>query len=350
MVTAVQRAAGVFLLSQILLAALPRPLAHAQRQSVVFIAPHQLPQDTIDALDEAVSAHVSLLGVHLVFLTAEDAEAGLEERMTQAEAQANAHEAVGVFWIDVRPSGRWFLYIMDRNGAHVVVRPLSTGEASVDAAIETAAVIAGSATDALIKQQSVEARLAAPEPREPVERDSELRLELAYSGTVFSPSWPWVHGLAMGAAWLWPSGPYLGVSYIWSPPIVVKDQDAIFQVTRYPISLLGGARLPIVKGLEIGGELALGIEVRARDTTYSDPMLNAVESQTRVVYLASLRGVIEYRLLDWLAILARVSPEFVFNSFDYKKRGIDPGNLELTTYLSPYELRFTAQLGLAIIR
>jgi hypothetical protein len=349
MVTAVQRAAGLFVFSQILLAALPLPFAHAQRQSVVFIAPSQLPQDTIDALDEAVAAQVSLLGVHLLFLTAEAGETGLEERMAQAVAQARAHDAVGVFWVDVRPSGRWFLYIMDRDGAHVVVRPLSGDNGSVDAIIETAALIAFSATDALLKQQSVEARLAVPDHHEPEPPDSELRLELGYAGTVFSPSVPWVHGLSIGASWLWPSGPYLGLSYIWSPPIVIDDQETTFQVTRYPIALHGGARVRVLSGLDIGGELALGIEVRARETKLADLPLGPLPPQTRTVYLASLRGVVQYRITDWLAILARACPELVFNNFDYKKR-TESGNPELTTYLSPYELRFTAQLGLAIIR
>lgn len=349
MVTAVQRAAGVFVLGQILLAALPLPLAHAQRQAVVFIAPPQVPEETIQALDEAVAAHVSLLGVDLVFLTAERLDAGLEERMTLAEAQAQNHDAIGVFWIDVRPSGRWFLYIMDRSGAHVVVRPLSTSDASVDAAIETAAVIAGSATDALLKQQSVEARLTQPEKRKPERRDSELRLELAYSGTIFSPSVPWVHGLAMGGSWLWASGPYVGLSYTWSPPVVVERPEARFQVTRYPILLHGGARVRVLDALEVGGELALGIELRARETTFADAPLGEVSSQTRPVYVASLRGVIEFRITEWLAILARVCPELVINSFDYLKK-TEPGDPEVTVYLSPYELRFTAQLGLAIVR
>jgi hypothetical protein len=44
-----------------------------------------------------------------------------------------------------------------------------------------------------------------------------------------------------------------------------------------------------------------------------------------------------------------VSPELTLNSFDYLKQPSDPGKSPLR-YLSPYELRFTAQLGLAIIR
>lgn len=346
---AVQRTVGVFVLGQLLLAALPYAAAQARTQTVVFIAPPELAADTIDALDEAVSAHVSLLGARLVFLGTGERGAGLEERMAQAGEQARAHDAVGSFWIDVRPSGRWFLYIMDRSGAHVVVRPLSDSSASVEARIEAAAVIVVSATDALLKQESLEARLSVPEAHEAVPAESELRLELTYTGTMFSPSVPWIHGVSIGASWLWPSGPYLGLSYTWSPPIHVEDtSETKFQITRYPLALHGGARRHVGAGFEVGGEVALGIEVRSRHTYFSILELDETPDTTRVVYFAGLRGVVSWRATSWLAILARVSPELVFNSFDYVKQ--DESGKPERVYLSPYELRFTAQFGLAIIR
>ncbi|HKU40606.1 MAG TPA: hypothetical protein VJR89_20740 [Polyangiales bacterium] len=340
-----QRAVGVFVLSQLALAALP--YAAAAAQTVVFIAPPQLSSEIIESLDEAVSAHVSLLGAKLVFLTADEQNSGLEERMSQAGAQARAHDAVGVFWIEVRPSGRWFLYIMDRAGAHVVVRPLSGEEASVDARIEAAAVIAGSAADALLKQQSLEARLGVPERSPPPE--SELRLELAYSGTLFSPNVGWLNGVSVGAGWYWASGPYLGLGYTWGPPIRIEDPETIFEVSRHPLSLHGGARLQAGGGFEVGGEVALGIEFRARETLWSIEQLTELSSTTRVVYFAGLRGVVTWRATGWLAILLRVSPELVFNSFDYEKLA-ESENSVARVYLSPYALRFSAQLGLAVIR
>jgi hypothetical protein len=327
--------------------------ARADDSAIVFIAPPALSTDLTDALDEAVSAQVSLTGARLVFLIAADDDSGLEERMSQAEALAQEHNAAGVFWIDARPNRRWFLYIMDRSGAHIVVRPLSVEGASMDAAIEAAAVIAGSASDALLKQQSLEERLAVPPPAAPPE--AALRLELGYSGTVFAPSVPWINGLWVGAAWLWPSGPYFGLSYVWSPPVRVADDanEVTLEITRYPVWLQGGLRLKplqsLLPRLDIAGELALGLEVRTRTTAKVASKLDAKDRETRATYLTSVRLVIEYRITDWLAVLARVSPELTLNGFDYMREPAKAGNPGLV-YLSPYTLRFTAQLGLAIIR
>jgi hypothetical protein len=352
MVRDVVRGLGFSFVAQLLLAGVVVSGARADDQAIVFIAPPGLSTDLTDALDEAVSAQVSLVGARLVFLTASDDDAGLEERMSQAEVLAREHHAAGVFWIDARPSRRWFLYIMDRSGAHVVVRPLSVEGASMDAAIEAAALIAGSATDALLKQQSVEARLEAPPPAAAPEEEA-LRLELGYSGTDFAPYVPWIHGLWVGASWLWPSGPYVGLSYVWSPPIRIDNEEVSFELARYPIWLQGGVRLKPLPGflprLELGGELALGVEIRTRTTTDAIPQLASKDRSTRPTYLTSVRLVAEYRLTDWLAVVARVSPELTLNRFDYLKQPSDPGKSPLR-YLSPYELRFTAQLGLAIIR
>ncbi len=322
-----------------------------EQPAIVFIAPPGLASELTNALDEAVSAQVSLVGARLVFLTAADDDAGLEERMSQAERLAEEHDAAGVFWIDARPSRRWFLYIMDRSGAHVVVRPLSVEGASMDAAIEAAAVIAGSATDALIKQQSVETRLQQPlPPPPPAAPPSEaLRLDVGYSATIFAPSTGWIHGLVVGASWLWPSGPYVGLNYTWSPPVQYSDEETSFELARYPLWLYGGVRIEALRGLEVGGELALGLEVRTRTTTWRIPGLASTDSTTRGTYLTSVRLAVSYRITEWLSILGRASPELVLNNFDYKKQPREAGNPELT-YLSPYQLRFTAQIGLAIIR
>jgi hypothetical protein len=336
---------------QLFLAGMLSQTAQAQDPAIVFIAPPGLSAELTDALDEAVSAQVSLVGARLVFLTAQDDEAGLEERMTQAEALANEHDAAGVFWIDARPSRRWFLYIMDRTGAHVVVRPLSAEGASMDAAIEAAAVIAGSATEALIKQQSIETRLgAAPPPPPPAAPPSEaLRLELGYSPTLFSPNVGWIHGLFVGTSWLWPSGPYVGISYIWSPPVRIVDEEATFELARYPIWLTGGVRIRLLNWLEIGGELGLGLEIRTRTTTARIFELASTDRTTRGTYLTAIRLAVSWRITDWLSIVGRASPELVLNDFEYRKQAAETGNPELT-YLSPYQLRFTAQVGLAIFR
>jgi hypothetical protein len=348
----VLRGLGFSFVAQLLLAGMFVRAARAEQPAIVFIAPPGLSAELTDALDDAVSAQVSLVGARLVFLIADDDDAGLEERMSQAEALADEHDAAGVFWIDARPSRRWFLYIMDRSGAHVVVRPLSVEGASMDAAIEAAAVIAGSASDALLKQQSLEARLAAPPPAAPPP-EAALRLEFGYSGSVFAPGLPWINGLWIGAAWLWPSGPYVGLSYVWSPPIRIDDDEVTFELARYPVWLQGGLRLKplasLLPRLDIAGELGLGLEVRTRTTSQTIPQLDAINHKTRPTYLTSVRLVIEYRLTSWLTVLARLSPELTLNGFDYARPPTKAGNPG-EIYLSPYTLRFTAQLGLAIIR
>lgn len=347
------RGLGFLFVAQLVLAGMLIRAARAADPAIVFIAPPGLPSELTDALDEAVSAQVSLVGARLVFLTAADDGAGLEERMSQAEALAEEHDAAGVFWIDARPNRRWFLYIMDRSGAHVVVRPLSVEGASMDAAIEAAALIAGSASDALLKQQSVETRLETPPPAA-APPEAALRLELGYAGTVFAPSVPWINGLWVGAAWQWPSGPYAGVSYVWSPPVRLVDLDYVtFEVARHPVWLQGGVRLKpfprLLPRFGVAGELGLGLEIRTRTTTDTIRELAETARTTRYAYLTSVRLVAEYQLTDWLVILARASPELTLNSFDYTNAPTEAEKPGLT-YLSPYTLRFTAQLGLAIIR
>jgi hypothetical protein len=222
----------------------------------------------------------------------------------------------------------------------------------MDTAIEAAAVIAGSASDALLKQQSVETRLEVPPPAAPPPPESALQLELGYSGTLFSPRVPWVHGLWFGAGWMWPAGPYFGVSYVWSPPIRIVD-EVTFELTRYPIWVQGGVRLkPLpqaLPNLEVAGELAVGLEIRTRSTTKTIIEVESTNRATRASYLTSVRFVGQYRLNSWLAIVLRLSPELTLNNFDYMKLPAEPGKAGLT-YLSPYILRFTAQLGLTIMR
>lgn len=347
-VRGVWRALALVVISQVLLAGVLGRCARAQRHRVVFIAPAGLAPDTASTLADAIATQVSLAGAELVYLQADRPEAALEERMRDAESLAETHRAAGVFWMDTRPSGRWFLYITDHTGEHVVVRPLAVEDASVDAAIEAAAVIAGSATDALLKQRPLEGELvpAARVPPPPVP-EPELRLELAYTRALFSPQ-RWVDGIAVGGSWLWPSGPYLGLMYLWSPPIQVYD-EVDFEVTRHPIWLHGGARVSVVPRVQVGVELAFGVEVRQRVTTRANFDLDTgPRTDTRPVWMTAVRLAVEWRITEWLAILGRASPELALDTFDYAK---DTGNAENPeVYLSAYQLRFTGMLGIAIIR
>jgi hypothetical protein len=126
-------------------------------------------------------------------------------------------------------------------------------------------------------------------------------------------------------------------------------EEVTFELARYPIWLTGGVRITLLDRLAIGGELGLGAEIRTRTTTARTFELSSTDRTTRGTYLTSIRVAVSWRITEWLSIVGRASPELVLNNFEYRKRAAETGNPELT-YLSPYQLRFTAQVGLAIVR
>lgn len=336
---------GIFIAVVVSLA---RPAIARPEPSIVFIAPQRVSIDTQDALEDALGAQVALLGARLYFRTADDTPAGLEPVLTRAKALAHEHAALGVMWLDAQPSGRWFLYILDSESEQIVVRPLSA-ESSLDATIEAVALIARSATEALMRRAELEdvpPPAAAPEPPP----GDGLRLEVGYAGFTLSPKFPWLSGLAVGAAWIWRSGPYAGLGYVWYPAALVDVQAVAFTVTPYPITARGGYRFKVLENLAVSAELSAGIELRTRETLRSIPELTDTGDSTKPVYFFGLSAGADVRLTDWLSLTARIGPEFVFGTRDYVTVSRIPMSTPVYLLMGPYPQRFTAAFGLAIIR
>jgi hypothetical protein len=331
-------------------ALLARAAAAQAEPTIVFIAPQRVSIDTQDALEDALGAQVSLVGARLNFRTADDATAGLEPILTRAKTLAREHAALGVMWLDAQPSGRWFLYIMDAGSDEIVVRPLSAESTSLEATIEAVAVIARSATEALMRRADLDAGPPVPVAQAPLPPADGLRLEVGYAGFTLSPRIPWLSGLAVGAAWMWRSGPYAGLSYVWYPPAVVETAAVDFSVTPYPISARGGYRFDVLDNLTVSAELAVGIELRTRETLRSIPELTDTGDSTKPVYFLGIAAAADVRLTEWLSLTARISPELVFRTRDYVTVSRIPMSTPIYLLMGPYPQRFTASLGLAIIR
>jgi hypothetical protein len=363
---AMPRALVEFRSRALLLGALLLMAADARAQApppptVVFFAPLALDAELRAALEDAIDAQLMQLPARLQIELRADPVLAIEKRMEALKHTARGHEAVALFWLEVRSSERWFLYVIDPRAERVVLRQLSAKLESPEAAIEAVALIVRASSESLLHGQP----LTAAEPEAPAKEDaprapwptvlaeeprSRLRVAASYVGTTFARRLNWQHGLALRAAWLWPSGPYVGVGYTFFEPADFDHPDVHFTIDRYPVSAHAGLRFA-VGDFTFTGELGLEVELRSRQTV-SARVLDPEKPERKVLYSICPKLEAEYALTSWLRVFTSVGPDFVLGNFPYLLDLSPPGGPEVPkqTIVEPHWMRLTAMLGVGIIR
>jgi hypothetical protein len=324
---------------------------------VVFFAPAQLSAEMRATLQDALVTQLLPLPVELHFAVRDEAASGgIEQRLDLVKAAITEHAAIAAFWLEVRGNGRWFLYAVDSQVDRVVLRPLNAKPESLEALVESVAVIARATTDAVLHGEPLpeEARPPPPTPPSPPPATaspvlhastptSALRLAAEYVGTTFARKLPWQSGFGLRADWLWSAGPYIGIGYTFFGSADFKLPSVTFTVDRYPVSVHSGLRFA-VDPFVFSAELGIEIELRSR-RTISAMGLDPDPERRRTVYSICPKLESEYAITSWLRVYTGLGLDFVLANFGYA--------LELperTVIVEPHWLRMTVHAGIAIIR
>lgn len=337
------------------------------RPNLVFVLPQDLDAELQNAVEDAIGTQLALVNARPILLDAPASPSPLtiEERVATSVTLAEQHDAVGVLWLDIRPTDHWFVYAMDRRAERVVVRPLLVRKESLAAGIESVSVIARASAEALVRGEPVlgepvevppprpppptaaptPAPAAAPAPAdEPGTAQShELRLALGYHGETFASEQPWQSGAVVGASFLWSNGPYVGASFSWFPEHTFGD-SVRFAVQRRPLSLLGGFRFRLGEHLALDAELGATLDVRSRRTVDTPVTVAARPDERRYVVSIVPRARLEALPARWLGLFAALSLDVLLNEFDYL---ISPS--QTRPELRPGRVRLGVLAGIALL-
>jgi hypothetical protein len=360
--------------------------ARAQSAGVVFLLPEGLPPESRNALQDALTTQLSLVDVQLVLLTAPAASisAPLEERVVAGKALAQTHSAVGVLWLDARPTDHWFVYAMDAGAEHIVVRPLLVRAENLESTIEAVAVIARGAAEALLHGEPVRGESTelastpaaipppvvpppvvpppaaplpavpppAPKPTpkpttsSPTELGAGLRLSAGYVGTTLAPQRPWQSGLQLSAAWLWSKGPYLGLAYEWFPPDRLQaerlGQAVAASIARHPVFVTAGYRRPLWPFV-VAVQASASVDVLTRHTLEPTGKAQAGDSARLVIALTPAARA-ELPVTRWLSCFLDAGLDVLLNNFKYIS-----DTAGTPTLLAPNTLRFHGLVGVEIL-
>jgi hypothetical protein len=334
------------------------------------------------ALEDALATQLLALPVDVVFDVQDEPSSAIEQRMDAMKQSAIEHRAVAVFWLDVRTADRWFLYAVDAQVEHMVLRPLVAKPDSREATIESVAVIVRATTDALLHGETLPAAVVPPlaaavvpppaaqkaKPTTPwpvVNADrntSALRLAAGYVGTTFAKQLKWQSGLGVRADWVWSAGPFLGLGYTFFEVAEFNRPEPIrFTLARHPIALRSGLRFAS-GDFTFTGELDAEIELREGTSTNNlnvvgDSMFTASNRPPRVVYSVCPKLESEFSITSWLRVYAGAGADIVLSSVDYKVDKItnppdmaDKPKDPPQPILEPSPVRLTVQAGIAVIR
>src|ERR1041385_2734180 len=119
--------------------------AHAQASQskvVVFVPPRELDAPLRDAL----TAHLSDVDAELVIEHFVSATESLKHDVDESRSLAAAHQAVGVFWLDIRSKDEWRVFLSHPADSRVLMRRIPLGPEGVAAAVEAVAVITKEST------------------------------------------------------------------------------------------------------------------------------------------------------------------------------------------------------------
>jgi len=272
----------------------PTKSAARDAPSAVFFAPETLPPELRAALEDALSAQLSLLAANLHYETARTAPLGPAARLRLAQSTAHEQHAAVVFWLETQPDGQWLLYAVDAQARHIITRVVATQGHSAQANIEALALIVRATTAAFIESPTNERESeplvtqapthaepadlthhlaaetttsrerASHNPKRSARDDAGLRVSLGVLGTDFAPKTR-LYALELRAAWQFPRGPYVGIGYAAGRALHVQSEDTRWRIAHYPASVYVGLRM-LAGPLRLAAEFGAALELRSSST------------------------------------------------------------------------------------
>jgi len=352
--------------------------------NAVFFAPQTLSPELRSALEDALSAQLSLLRATVHYETARAAPSGPVERLRLAKDTAREHSAVVVFWLEPKPDGPWLLYAVDAQAHHLITRVIVTRDHGAQADIEALALIVRATTAAFLDSASdsqmpetsetpvfaeplvfdeperaesadlvfdTDIQSAAPRkariPKRGARDAAGLRMSLGLLGADFAPQTSPLHALELRAAWWFPRGPYVGVGYTAGRALRFDVADARFELERHPMSVHAGLRTtagPLTLAAELGAEL----ELRHPKTLTLRSDYTLAPDRNQLVYN------LVPRLEAALALTRRIAT-YVAASTDIAVGGnipymlIDTATAQSRYMVEPSAIRLTLHVGIGIM-
>jgi len=354
------RIAAVLLAATVLLFASSAIADEPAVKAVVFVPPRDIEAPLRDALTAQLSGVVVELVVEH-FATEPDS---LRESVDESHSLAAAHQAIGVFWLDVRAKDEWLVFLAVPAGRRVLMRRVPLGPDGSVAAMEAVAVITRESTAALLAGQTIGmtevvvpgepekpvAVVPAPTPK-PVPAPAKPRVWTPLHGFSFSTSYyadtyATESGLSSGAgfspAWRFANGFRVGASFVSFQPEEANVQGLAFLVRRYPIGIEAGysyAREKWVFGFALRGI----VELTTRHVLAAlPPAAPTADSQRAVVFL-SPRLRFDYRVGEAMSVFLAAGADFALNGFSFVNRvdGVDRPVFE------PLRVRPAGEVGVA---
>ena len=310
---------------------------------------------------DAIAAHLSGLDVHVETVEVEAIAGALAEKHALAERAALEHAAVATYWVESPREGTLELYLVRPGRREVLVREVSLDPGASEAGIEALAVVARSATSALVTDAALDMRtLPLPEaiepppapapkspptpPPKPPRTRGRARLAVGYAGTSYAREVAWQSGVGFAASWVWPFGLHLGAEYDLMQRVRAGEPGAALEIVRHPIAaLLGyGHRFGSVY---VEGEAVAILDYAVRHGTSTAPGFAAAPDRGHVTFGLGPRGRFAVVAVWRLELFVQVGAEFWLSAVRY---AVDTAGGQSVVVVQPRRVRAHAGAGVAV--
>jgi hypothetical protein len=329
-------------------------------KTVVFVPP----SDIETALRDALTAQLSGVPVELVIEHFVSNPDSLKQNVEESHSLAAAHQAIGVFWVDVRAKDEWLVFLAVPAGRRVLMRRVPIGPDGSVAAMEAVAVITRESTAALLAGQTIgmtevvvssELEKPAPVVFVPVPRPVPVPAKpraweplrgFSFSTSYYADAYAKDSGLSSGAAfapaWRFASGVRVGASFVAFQPEEANVDGLAFLVRRYPIGVEAGyayARQKWMLGIALRGI----VELTNRHVLAALPPAAPTDDSQRAVVFLSPRLRFDYRVSEVTSLFLAAGADFALNGFSFVNRvdGVDHAVFE------PLGVRPAGEVGVA---
>ena len=314
---------------------------------------------------DAIRAQLGDLPVGLVVTPAESAPKDLRERLDFAAKACKENGAVGAFFVELERADDLLLYLIEPEAKRALVRRVRKTAGAEQAGAEELSLIVRSTVGALLEGREIGMEVGpelrpppARKPPEPVptlekpkkpsparapKSTDTARLAAHYAGEAFAPEAQWQSGLGIELSGSPDALFYFGLGYVALAPVEVETESARVRVARYPLRAFVGYEVPADR-FRFVGQLGVVSELDRRSTTKTAGGVTPTDSGDRLVWAASPRVLMRYKVWERTSVGVGVGLDVFFNNSKYVVQL--PGRQE--TLLSPYRARAEALAGLAV--
>ncbi|HWB76784.1 MAG TPA: hypothetical protein VG755_17580 [Nannocystaceae bacterium] len=277
-----------------------------------------------------------------------------------ARREAEAHDAVAVFWVAREDDSHWVLSVVRPERREIRWRRVEIDPASPSAAIEALGVITRATTSALLADTALQMEttpIPAPAPSAsaapaqapaPVAAPAPTRgrfvIAAGYAGTSFAREAKWQSGIAFEAGWAWRFGLHALVGYTAYQRVRAQSPLGRVELARTPITAWIGWH-GRTRALGYGADAGVIVDYTKRHAIArgSDVAAERDHGGVTTALAARVRGSV---VVVWrLEVFAAVGLEAWLSRVRYAVR--DSGG-ELHDVLNPRRVRATVSAGLAV--